>query len=270
MKTRIITAIVAIALFVPVCWFSYTLVFPIAISILCAMGVFEMAKCLGFHKNLALGIPMYIVALALPVFRRFTDSNATFLSCALLALFAVLMYFLAYVMLRKNKDKISDIMTLYALFVYVVGCFSSIVLVRDLPNGQYKYLLIFIGAWVCDTFAYFVGKLFGKHKLIPEISPKKTIEGSVGGIVFTVIAFILYGFIVKRFFGYEMSYVMLGVLGLAVSVISQMGDLIASSIKRQYGIKDYGFIFPGHGGVLDRFDSVMLTAPVLYIGFIVF
>ena len=270
MKTRIITAIVAIALFVPVCWFSYTLVFPIAISILCAMGVFEMAKCLGFHKNLALGIPMYIVALALPVFRHFTATNSVFLSYALFALFAVLMYFLAYVMLRKNKDKISDIMTLYALFVYVVGCFSSIVLVRDLPNGQYKYLLIFIGAWVCDTFAYFVGKFFGKHKLIPEISPKKTIEGSVGGIVFTVGAFILYGFIIKRFFGYEMPYVMLGVLGLFVSVISQMGDLIASSIKRQYGIKDYGFIFPGHGGVLDRFDSVMLTAPVLYFGFIFF
>lgn len=270
MKTRIITAVVAIALFIPICWFSDTLVFPIAMALLCAMGVFEMAKCLGFHKNLILGIPMYIIALGLPVFRRFAVSNSKFLACAVIALFAVLMYFLSYVMLRRNKDKISDIMTLYALFVYVVGCFTSVVMVRDLPDGQYKYLLIFIGAWVCDTFAYFVGKFFGKHKLIPEISPKKTIEGSIGGIVFTVIAFILYGFIMRSFFNYGMSYIFLAILGLVISVISQMGDLIASSVKRQYGIKDYGFVFPGHGGVLDRFDSVMLIAPVLYVAFILF
>ena len=87
---------------------------------------------------------------------------------------------------------------------------------------------------------------------------------------FTVISFILYGFIMRRFFSHEISYILLAVLGLVISVISQMGDLIASSVKRQYGIKDYGFVFPGHGGVLDRFDSVMLTAPVLYVAFILF
>lgn len=268
MKKRIITAVVAIALFIPICWFSYTIVYPIAMAILCGIGVFEIAKCLGFHKNFVLTVPMYIVAIGLPVLRIFVDKNSYLLSFAMLALFFVLIYFLAYVMLRKNKDKLSDIMTLYALFVYVVGCFTSIVALRYLADGQYKYLLVFVGAWVCDTFAYFTGRFFGKHKLIPEISPKKTIEGSIGGIVFTIGGFVLYGYIIKSVFNYQMSYWQLAALGFVISIVSQIGDLIASAIKRQYGIKDYGFVFPGHGGVLDRFDSVMLTAPVLYVAFL--
>ena len=123
--------------------------------------------------------------------------------------------------------------------------------------------MVFLGAWICDTFAYFTGVLIGKHKLIPEISPKKTIEGSIGGIIFTIIGFIVYGLIMNSFFEAQLSYVYLAILGLALSVVSQVGDLIASAIKRQYSIKDFGNIFPGHGGVLDRFDSVMLSAPVL-------
>jgi phosphatidate cytidylyltransferase len=140
-----------------------------------------------------------------------------------------------------------------------------------MAGGKYIYLLIFLGAWVCDTFAYFTGKFLGKHKLIPEISPKKTIEGSIGGIVFTIGAFVLYGFIVNKNFGDEikLSYILLVVLGLASSIISQVGDLVASAVKRQYDIKDYGKLFPGHGGVLDRFDSVMLVAPITYVIFLI-
>lgn len=271
MKTRILTAIVAIALFVPVCVFSHTIVFAAVMSILSVVGVYEISKCVGQHKNLTLTIPMYIIAALLPVMRKLLIKQSHFFSLAMIALFFMLIYCLTYVMLRKNQDKISDIITLYGLFVYVVGCFSSIVCVREMAGGKYIYLLIFLGAWVCDTFAYFTGKFFGKHKLIPEISPKKTIEGSVGGIVFTIGAFVLYGFIVNKNYGeeIELSYVLLVILGLAASVISQIGDLVASAVKRQYEIKDYGRLFPGHGGVLDRFDSVMLVAPVTYVIFLI-
>ena len=161
------------------------------------------------------------------------------------------------------------------MYVYIVGCFTSMVIIRYTDaalgtggtaiNGKYIYLLAFLGAWVCDTFAYFVGKFFGKHKLIPEISPKKTIEGSIGGMAFTVGAFALYALIVNSAFDTNLSYVKLCIIGLVLSVVSQIGDLIASSVKRQNDIKDYGNLFPGHGGVLDRFDSVMLTAPTLFI-----
>ena len=271
MKTRILTAIVAIALFVPVCIFSHTIFFSAVMSILSVVGVYEISKCLGQHKRWAITIPMYIISAILPIARRVLVKQSHFFSLAMIAIFFMLIYCLTYVMLRKNQDKISDVITLYGLFVYVVGCFSSIVCVREMAGGKYIYLLIFLGAWVCDTFAYFTGKFLGKHKLIPEISPKKTIEGSIGGIVFTIGAFVLYGFIVNKNFGDEikLSYILLVVLGLASSIISQVGDLVASAVKRQYDIKDYGKLFPGHGGVLDRFDSVMLVAPITYVIFLI-
>ena len=265
MKTRIITGIVAIALFVPVCIFSNYIVFPIVMAILSVIGAYEMAKCLKQEKKYALTIPMYIVAALLPISRFFFVRQARFFAFAMIVVFFMLIYALAYVMLRKNKDNLSEVLTLYALFVYIVGCFSSIVCVRYMPNGKYLYLLIFLGAWVCDTFAYFTGRFFGKHKLIPEISPKKTVEGSIGGIVFTVASFALYGLILDLGWDVQISYVLLLITGLIASVVSQIGDLVASSVKRQYNLKDYGNLFPGHGGVLDRFDSVMLTAPTLVI-----
>ena len=278
MKTRIITGIVAIALFVPICVFSNYVVFPIAIAALSVVGIYEMAKCLGMDKKWALTVPMYLVALALPFigyyefFKNTRIRGSLFLGVSMLLLFFVLIYTLAYVMFRKNQDKISDILAFYALFLYIVGCFNSIICLRYMTGGKYVYLLVFIGAWVCDTFAYFTGRFLGKHKLIPEISPKKTIEGSIGGIVFTIGAFILYRFILFKIFpelNINLPYWLVIVLGIAASIVSQIGDLVASAVKRQYDIKDYGKLFPGHGGVLDRFDSVMLVAPVIYVIFIV-
>ena len=127
------------------------------------------------------------------------------------------------------------------------------------------YLLIFMGAWVSDTFAYFTGKFIGKHKLIPSVSPKKTVEGAIGGIVFTLIAFVVFGIIVRHYFNVQVPIYQFCILGILLPIVSQIGDLIASCVKRQYGIKDFGKVFPGHGGVLDRFDSVMLVAPTLCI-----
>lgn len=265
MKTRIITGVVAIALFVPICIFSGTVVFPIVMGLLCLIGVNEIAKCLKFDKNYIITIPMYIIALGLPILRYFTKNSTNFMAITMVLVFGMLIYTLAYIMLSKNIDALKDYLSLFALFFYIVGCFSTMVMVRLSVNGKFMYLLVFLGAWVCDTFAYFVGFFFGKHKLIPEISPKKTIEGSIGGIVFTVIGFAIYTLIVNSAFGAQLSYVKICIIGLVLSIVSQLGDLIASTIKRHYGIKDYGRLFPEHGGVLDRFDSVMLAAPTLYI-----
>jgi len=117
---------------------------------------------------------------------------------------------------------------------------------------------------VTDTFAYFSGRLFGKHKLIPAVSPKKTVEGSVGGTLFAVILTVLYGFVIGQVSEATPNYIALAVVALVVSLLSQCGDLVMSLVKRRFGIKDYGKLFPGHGGVLDRFDSVVITAPTLY------
>ncbi|MBQ8545823.1 MAG: phosphatidate cytidylyltransferase [Clostridia bacterium] len=276
MKKRVITGIVALCVFAPVCIFSGTWFFGVAFGIISLVGVFEMAKCLGLKKNFALTIPMYLASLGLPILRYLiymqgiSKPNSVFLRYAMITAFILLIYSLAYIMFGKNKKNISDVLTFYALSVYTIGCFSSVVMVRFTGTelhkdiGAYMYLLIFISAWVCDTFAYFVGRLLGKHKLIPEISPKKTVEGAIGGIVFTFIALVGYWCIVNFAFGYEgLSIIHICILGVVLPIVSQIGDLIASSIKRQYNIKDFGNVFPGHGGVLDRFDSAMLVAPVL-------
>ncbi len=276
MKTRIITGIVALCIFAPICIFSGTWIFPIAFGILALVGVFEMAKCLKLNKNFALTIPMYLVAVALPIVRymlylkEVSKPNSVFMLYAMTSAFVLLMYSLIYVMLGRNKKNVADVLTFYALSLYIIGCFVAVVMVRFTGTerhkdiGAYMYLLIFISAWICDTFAYFVGRFFGKHKLIPEISPKKTIEGAIGGIVFTFLALILYWTIVKYGFKYDgLSIVHICILGIVLPIVSQIGDLVASSVKRQYNIKDFGNLFPGHGGVLDRFDSAMLVAPVL-------
>ena len=149
-----------------------------------------------------------------------------------------------------------------------VAAFVALAWLRyRVPAGNYVYLICFIGAWVTDTFAYFSGYLFGKHKLIPDVSPKKTVEGSIGGTLFCILAMIGYGWLVQLISGGAVSanYLVLGISGLFIAVVAQVGDLLMSAIKRTYGIKDYGKLFPGHGGVLDRFDSVMAVAVVLAV-----
>lgn len=134
-----------------------------------------------------------------------------------------------------------------------------------MKNGFYICLIAFIAPWVTDTFAYFGGRLLGRHKLIPSVSPNKTIEGSICGMVFCSVACAVYGYIMSTIVEGLPKVWYFAILGFLVSIVSQVGDLIFSLIKRRYGIKDYGFVFPGHGGVLDRFDSIIATAPLILI-----
>jgi phosphatidate cytidylyltransferase len=155
------------------------------------------------------------------------------------------------------------IITSAIVSMYIIGATSSIVMVREAIGGEYYWYFIFIGAWVTDVFAYFSGMLFGKHKLIPAVSPKKTVEGAIGGAVFCVAFFIAGGALLNRFTQYDINLVVLAIAGLISAFVSMIGDLSMSVIKRTYGVKDYGTIFPGHGGVLDRFDSILAVAVVM-------
>ena len=272
MKTRIITAIVAVFVLVPVLIFSDTWILPIAAAFCCALAVFEMLRCCGLNKKYALSVPLVLIGVLAPLSVRLFDSFSALITYAVPVLLAIVFYFLAVMVFSKGKTSIEDVSVAGFTSFYIVFAFVALLSLRYYePMGAYVYLMVFIGAWITDIFAYFCGMLFGKHKLIPDISPKKTIEGSIGGIIFTIGAFALYCFIVNKFWGdkVHLSYVTLIILGFFASIISQIGDLIASAIKRQYDIKDYGRLFPGHGGVIDRFDSVMLVAPVTYIVFTV-
>ena len=263
MLKRTITAVVLVAVFIPIVIFSGTLVFPAAMAILSVIASYEMLACIGLKKNAAVSVPVYIFAACVPFIPYFFAEYAVSLLFA--SAVALLVVILAVTVFSRGGLDYTLSASAFTGIFYIGLSFSSIVLLRG--SGKYLWLLVFIGPWMSDIFAYLVGRMIGRHKLIPEVSPKKTVEGSVGGIVFAAAAFVLYAFIVKRFFDATVTpnYIVLAAAGAVVSVISQIGDLSASVIKRRFGVKDYGWLFPGHGGVMDRFDSVLLTAPILCI-----
>lgn len=259
MKTRVITALILTALFLPVLIFSDTVVFPLAMSFVGVVSVFEIARCIKINKHYIVA-PAYIAAICLPICVRYL-AGSVFAMIAFIFAVIYIMYLFSITTFSHGKIAISDISTLFMTTVYIIAASTSIVYVRDYGNvGKYIYMLIFFGAWFTDIFAYFCGMLFGKHKLIPDVSPKKTVEGSIGGIIFATASFVIYGIITNNFFETSSNLVFLAVGGIIVSILSQIGDLLMSHIKRHYGIKDYGKIFPGHGGMLDRFDSILAVA----------
>lgn len=163
------------------------------------------------------------------------------------------------------KYKTEEVTVAFFGVFYVVVMLSYLYLVRQAPDGKFLVWLIFISSWGCDTCAYCAGMLFGKHKMAPVLSPKKTVEGAVGGVAGAAVL----GFIYALVFGPHMDEVADPQLACALAcaiaaVISQIGDLAASAIKRNHQVKDYGHLIPGHGGILDRFDSVIFTAPAIY------
>lgn len=146
---------------------------------------------------------------------------------------------------------------------YVIGFLVFLPLLYSMPNGKFLIWYIFISAWGTDTFAYFTGMKFGKHKLT-KISPKKSIEGSIGGTVGAIVIALIYTAVVNKYANLGMSYIFVAIATLVLSILSQLGDLSASSIKREMEIKDYGNLLPGHGGILDRIDSIIFVAPFAY------
>ena len=265
MKQRILTAVVLVIIWIPVAVFSDTWLFCLFFSILSAVGMFEMLQCVGVSRNAAVVIPTVCLAVALPFLTRVVQDPISFGMLLIVLFFLLLFYLLAAAVFSRGQLKLYEVAVVFMMALYIPGTLSCILLLHDLPKGAYLYYLVFVGAWITDIFAYFTGRILGRHKLIPDVSPKKTVEGAVGGTVFCMASFALYGFVISRIFDITPHYGALLILGLVVSIISQIGDLSMSLIKRHYNVKDYGKLFPGHGGVLDRFDSVMAAAPFLYL-----
>jgi len=181
-----------------------------------------------------------------------------------LSLLVLILLFSVYVF-SFPKFTAGDVsMSFFSLF-YVTIMLSCIYRIRIMENGGYMIALVFLSAWGNDTLAYCCGRLFGKHKMSPVLSPKKTIEGAVGGIIGAGLLGALYGIIGQHFIVADYNLVLIFAIVCAVGgLISIVGDLGASAIKRNYDIKDYSNLIPGHGGVLDRFDSIIFTAPIIY------
>ena len=163
------------------------------------------------------------------------------------------------------RFRAEQVMTAFFCAFYAPVLFTFIFLTRNLPNGIYMVWMIYISSWICDTCAYLTVMAIGKHKLAPVLSPKKSIEGAVGGVVGSALVGAAFGyFALERVFADQnVTWIAALICGVG-AVISQVGDLAASGIKRNHDIKDYGKLIPGHGGIMDRFDSVLFTAPIIY------
>ena len=223
------------------------------------IGMTEIYRVLGISGKI-LGIAGYVAAFAYYGLLRFGLTE--WIVMLLIAFLIVLMivYVFAYPKYHSNQVMLAFFGVLYVAFML-----SYVYQIRMLPQGAFIVWLVFICSWGCDTSAYCVGMLIGKHKLAPELSPKKSIEGAVGGVVGAALLGILYALLVNYFAkGADVNVWLYAIICGVGAMISQVGDLAASGIKRNYDIKDYGKLIPGHGGILDRFDSVIFTAPIIY------
>lgn len=182
----------------------------------------------------------------------------------MMVLFSSLIMMMSVYVFTFPRYSAHQVMAAYFSLLYAPVMLSFVFLTRELEYGIYLVWMIFISSWISDTCAYLVGVMFGRHKLAPRLSPKKSVEGAVGGIVGSALVGAVYGGYLDSTLGTENLGVLLFVVGGVGSVISQIGDLAASAIKRNYEIKDYGKLIPGHGGIMDRFDSVIFTAPITY------
>ena len=233
MKTRIITAVVAILILLPVLIFADYPVLPIALSLVSLIAVFEMLRCIGLHRAWVISVPLYLLALALPICIRLL-SRAELVKVAFAAIVCLLFYFFAILLFSHGKYKPADLSVCFMTVLYILIGFNAILYVHDHSHGgEYVYLIAFIGAWITDIFAYFCGMLFGrggKHKLIPDVSPKKTVEGSIGGSVFCIISFVLFGVILNRFFSFHADYL---ALCIPKGLRAQARDF--GSLRHRYG-----------------------------------
>ncbi len=264
MLKRIMTAVVGIAVLMPFIIFSDKWPLVVLTLVMSVPAVCEVLACTGQNKKWVIGVPSILVCAAAQMLARIFEADVYTTAMLLIYLaYAVLMMTVA--VFSKSEIKLKDVTQTVVMVMYVSFGFSALILLRDFKYGLVLMLLAFLIPWVCDAMAYFVGVFFGKHKMIPDVSPKKTVEGAVGGIVGVVLITLIFGFIMHYGFGKQPNYIVLLLLALVGGFVSQWGDLIASLLKREYGVKDYGKLFPGHGGIMDRFDSFIAVSIFMYI-----
>ncbi|HHU75051.1 MAG TPA: phosphatidate cytidylyltransferase [Clostridiales bacterium] len=255
---RLLSGIILMAIAIAVVVLGGNVLFS-TVLVTSLVGMMELYRVIKLNKTLP-GIAGYIaggVYFALLYFKK----EEYFLLLFILFLMALMFIYV----FSFPKYRIEQLAIVYFALFYVCLMLSYIYQVRILEDGRHLVWLIFIGAWGSDTCAYCVGMLIGKHKVIPKLSPKKSLEGCIGGIVGAALIGLLYASIFgKNISGVQNPKLAFAIIGAASSVISQIGDWAASAIKRNHDIKDYGKLIPGHGGILDRFDSMLFTAPIVY------
>lgn len=260
MKTRVITAAVLIPVLLLLLMVAPTIVTAIVWGLLLAVAAYELLYCTGLVQESRLVIHAAVMAFAVSIWSHYDAIHAI----GLLGLIIYLGILFGEMMLSHVKitfDKICLCIMAGFVIPYLLSSLIRILIMSRI--GRYMVLIPFVVAFLSDSGAYFAGRFFGQHKLAPVISQHKTVEGAVGGVICAVLGMILYCVVLQFAFGFEVKYGFAVIYGLLGSVTGVFGDLCFSVIKRQTGIKDYGKLIPGHGGVLDRFDSMMMVGPLM-------
>lgn len=259
MLTRVLTSIIGIPVVIGIIVAGNPLLKYVVLA-LSLIATYEFYQAIQF-KHKPIRLIGYVASIVYYITFEWVGGHYT-IYVALNIIIALIILVITY-----PKYSILDIAIVLFPIFYITLLFSFIILLREVKDGLFWVWLIAISAWGSDTFAYFVGKTLGKHKLAPKLSPKKTVEGSIGGIIGAGILACIYTLIYTQFAFSHLKLqigwvVLITIIGAS---ISQLGDLSASAIKRYFNQKDYGNILPGHGGILDRFDSFLFIAPIIYI-----
>lgn len=274
MKQRVITGVLGALFGLTVLALMFTPVIGIVLAVIAGMASFEIQHVAKIQNKFLMILNIIIAVAVVPIAEYDLLDKLPFPSYVVMILYVIVMLFI--MLANYNTTKFEDVVMSMFAGVVVPYAISTVLLLRnlclsrpDLFQQSHVFYIIFFAllcAWLNDTFAYFVGRKFGKHKLSPNISPKKTVEGAIGGIVITMLFNVMFFFIFDYFFfkNDTLKVWMVIPTSMFLSAISIGGDLSASVIKRNFGAKDFGTIFPGHGGIMDRFDSYSFVLPTLY------
>lgn len=265
MAKRLISAGIGIIILILVMISNNIYVFNLALTIIALLAISEFYNAFKPKGNRPISWAGYIITLGLLLVNyNFSFVNNEKIKTCLILILPILTFILFCKSVFSNmKNNIQDIAITIFGIIYIPFFLMFLTLTRQMEMGEYLIWYILAGAWVTDSFAYLIGSKIGKHKF-SKISPNKSIEGSIAGIVFAAIFYGVYTYYLNKI-GIELNVAEMVIVGIIISIISQIGDLAESAIKRYCEIKDTGTIMPGHGGILDRFDSIIMISPFAYI-----
>lgn len=267
---RVLTTVIGLPIIIAILVLADKLVIDIIISIVACVAVYEYTKAASKEAKIISWIP-YLLAISIcflhtPIFNEITNI------LGVIGIPLLLLILFLHVIISNMKITFKDISYTLIGTLYIIGFILFIPLTFGIEgefSGKVLIWYIFISAWATDIFAYLIGKHFGKHKF-SKVSPNKTIEGCTAGIIATVIISLIFTYFINKYMAYDISYTLITIMSVILSVAGQIGDFSASVIKRHFDIKDYSNLFPGHGGMLDRIDSLMFIAPFAYFIFKLF
>lgn len=264
MRERVTSAVTIVFFFAAIVLFngSFPIALNIAIALISLLSVYEIISAIGLTKNSILFIPSLLFAAVLPFIEApILQQTAYFIYT--IVMFGALILYHQFVTFR-------ELGVIYSMTLLIPTALETVINLRDFggEHGMFYVIIAISSAWIADTGAFLAGSFWGKHKLCPNISPKKTVEGVIGGFVLNTAAMLIFGYAFQALYyqhSVKVSYLSLLIIGIFGTVMSILGDLSFSLIKRSCHIKDFSEIIPGHGGILDRFDSVIFEAPFVYL-----